>query len=301
MSARQRAKDLIARTVAALVPPTVFRDARYFNLWQSKGYHITPVHFYEPIPDTRTLRDTIWSRTSEMVGVEMNEAAQLALLEQFAARFKAEYDDVPPMNIRSSPDWEVLYCMVRHFRPRQVIEIGSGVSTRVSALALGRNREEFGTESTLTAIDPEPRVEIEGLAGLTEIRPAPVQDVPVSEFQRLGENDVLFIDSSHVLKIGGDVQYEFLEIIPRLRPGVLVHVHDIFLPSEYRREWVMERSIFWNEAYLLQAFLAFNSAFETVLSTSYLSHRHPDAMRRAFSLYAPETRPPGSYWFRRRC
>jgi hypothetical protein len=300
MSIKSKVKDLLAKSVATLVPPSVFLDGRYFNLWQGKGYHVMPVHFYNPIPDTRELKEELWTGTSEMVGVEMNEAGQLALLNEFAGRFKAEYDNVPPMNIRSMPDWEVLYCMIRKFRPRRVIEIGSGISTRVTARALEKNREETGTAAVFTAVDPVPRVEVpERLAGLTELRRGAVQDVPLSEFQALGENDILFIDSSHVLRIGGDVQYEFLEVIPRLRPGVLVHVHDIYLPFEYRREWVMERSIFWTEAYLLQAFLAFNSAFETVLSTSYLHHRHPEAMSRAFSLYDPSARPPGSFWMRR--
>jgi len=299
MMIKSAIKDLIAHVVAGVVPPGVFRDKRYFQLWQARGYHITPVHYYEPVPDTRTLKDDLWAKPSELVGVDMNEAQQLELLSEFAARYKSEYDGVAPMK-RGTPDWEVLYCMIRHFKPRRIIEIGSGVTTRVSAMAIQKNRQEMGIRASLVAIEPYPEQElIDGFPGLSELKRMPVQDVPLVEFGQLGENDILFIDSTHVLKIGSDVQFEFLEIIPRLRKGVLVHIHDIFFPYDYRRDWPMERSIFWNEAYILQAFLAFNSAFEVLWSSSYLHHRHSSAMQRAFSLYNPQRDLPGSFWMRR--
>lgn len=136
------------------------------------------------------------------------------------------------------------------------------------------------------------------MLGVRLIR-AEVQSVPLSEFEALGENDILFIESSHVLRIGSDVQYEFLEILPRLRPGVLVHVHDVFLPVEYLRRWVMEERRFWNEQYLLQAFLAFNSAFQVVWGGAYMSLRNPDALRSAFPRHDLRNTSPGSFWIRR--
>ncbi|HWE37991.1 MAG TPA: class I SAM-dependent methyltransferase [Isosphaeraceae bacterium] len=299
MGIRTATRDLIAQLVVRAVPPGIFRDKRYFRLWQSRGYHVTRVHFYEPIPDTVSLKDDLWARPSAMVGVDMRVEAQLELLAAFAERYKSEYEGVDPIT-RGTPDWEALYCVVRHFRPRRIIEIGSGVSTRVAALAVEENRRH-GVDARLTAIEPYPSDELRaGFPGLSDLKVTQVQDVPLSEFEALGENDILFIDSSHVLKLGSDVQYEFLEILPRLRPGVVAHVHDIFFPFEYRRDWPMEQSIFWNEQYLLQAFLAFNSAFEVLLSNSYIHHAHPDALRRAFDRYDPKVHHPGSFWMRRK-
>jgi hypothetical protein len=300
MGIRTATRDLIAHLVARSVPPEIFRDKRYFRLWQSRGYHVTRVHFYEPIPDTTTLKEELWEHPSAMVGVDMRVEAQLELLAAFAERYKSEYEGVDPIT-RGTPDWESLYCMVRHFRPRRIIEIGSGVSTRVAALAVEENRRRHGVDARLTAIEPYPSDELRsGFPGLAELKVTQVQDVPLSEFEALEENDLLFIDSSHVLKLGSDVQYEYLEVIPRLRAGVVVHVHDIFFPFDYRRDWPLDQAIFWNEQYLLQAFLAFNSAFEVLLSNSYVHHAHPDALRRAFGRYDPKVHQPGSFWMRRK-
>lgn len=191
--------------------------------------------------------------------------------------------------------------MIRHFKPRRIIEIGSGTSTGVSAMTIQKNHQETGIEASLIAIEQHPEQQlIDGFPGLSELRQIPVQDVPLAEFERLGENDILFIDSSHMLKTGSDVQYEFLEIIPRLRKGVVVHVHDIFFPYDYPRFFPMEWSMFWNEAYLLQAFLAFNPAFEVLWSSSYLHHYHPSALQQAFSRHDPQKAIPSSLWMQRK-
>ena len=128
---------------------------------------------------------------------------------------------------------------------------------------------------------------------------ARAQDIPLTEFARLQAGDILFIDSSHVLKIGGDVQYEFLEVLPRLNPGVLVHVHDIFLSAEYRREFVLGACRFWTEQYLLQAFLCFNDRFAVLWGSSLMHLRHPDALQAAFASYRPAAHWPASCWLRR--
>lgn len=299
MGLKTTARDLIAHFVARTVPPGIFRDKRYFRLWQSRGYHVSRVHFYEPIPDTRTLKEDLWEKPSGMVGVDMREKDQMDLLAGFA-KYGDEFGGFD--SVAGGPaDWNALYCMIRHFQPRRIIEIGSGISTRVAALAVTENRRVANVDATLTAIEPYPNDELRaGFPGLTNLVQKPVQEVALSEFEALRENDILFIDSSHVLKIGSDVQFEFLEIIPRLAPGVIVHVHDIFFPFEYRRDWPVDRAIFWNEQYLLQAFLAFNSEFEVLLSNSYMHHRHPEALHDAFRKYDPEVHQPGSFWMRRK-
>src|SRR5205814_10103081 len=113
-----------------------------------------------------------------------------------------------------------------------------------------------------------------GFPGLKSLVIKEVQQIDLDFFSQLQSGDVLFIDSSHTVKIGGDVNYLFLEVLPRLKLGVIVHVHDILFPLDYRRDWVKEQFRFWNEQYLLQAFLCFNSAFEVLLSTSYLGYYH---------------------------
>ena len=125
-----------------------------------------------------------------------------------------------------------------------------------------------------------------------------VQDVDVEFFSQLESGDILFIDSSHTVKIGGDVNYLFLEVLPRLKAGVIVHVHDIFFPFEYRRDWVLEEFRFWTEQYLLQAFLIFNSEFEVLMANSYLNHYHRPDLKAAF----PDLRRwiGGSFWMRRK-
>jgi len=177
----------------------------------------------------------------------------------------------------------ILYSMVRCFKPQKVIEIGSGNSTYLLAQGLKRNVEVTGQQSELTVIDPYPNDVVRaGFPGLSRLVLARVQDVPLSEFSALGENDMIFIDSSHVLSIGSDVQYEYLEMITRLNKGVVVHVHDVFLPGEYPRECVLGRHQFWNEQYLLQAFLAFNQSFQVIWSGIYMTFRHSDRLAAAF-------------------
>jgi hypothetical protein len=191
--------------------------------------------------------------------------------------------------------------MIRHYKPRRIIEIGSGYSTRCAASAIVRNRQiDPQYECELIAIEPYPdNVLKTGFPGFTRLIPLNLQEVPLSDFEKLQKNDILFIDSSHVLKIGSDVQYEYLELLPRLSSGVLVHLHDIFLPREYPKRWVIQQHKFWNEQYLLQAFLSFNSGFETVWAGGYIHNKYPEKIIEAFSFRNTNSESPGSYWIRR--
>jgi hypothetical protein len=242
----------------------------------------------------------------------MREDAQLALLSEVAARFRTEYAAFPsePTSDETqyhidnptftSVDGEMLYSLVRSARPRTIVEAGSGSSTKVIAQALRVNESEGVEPCEYLVIDPFPgRVVKRGIDRVSRVIEKRVQDVPLEAFTSLGESDILFTDSSHVLKIGSDVRYLFLEVIPRLAPGVMVHIHDVFLPDEYPRQWVMRDHRFWNEQYLLQAFLAFNQSWEVVWAGSYMHLRHPNALSHAFPSYGPARRP-GSFWMRRR-
>ena len=301
----------IVRGVRWRIGNIIFK--KLFTLWERLGFHITINHFYEPIPDTRTLKDDLWEKQSELVGIGMNEKSQIDLLSLFSSKFKKEYENFPRNETSilyqyyvdnrgfESVDGEILYCMIRHFKPKRFIEIGSGNSTYLSAQAILKNKEEDNAyECELVAIEPYPNDILKaGFPGLSKLVSKKVQDIPLSEFRKLRENDILFIDSSHVLKIGSDVQFEYLEILPRLHTGVVVHLHDIFLPAEYPKEWVLEKYIFWTEQYLLQAFLTFNDSFKVLWAGSYMHLKHPDKLEASFSSYKREERWPGSFWIRK--
>jgi hypothetical protein len=284
-----------------------------FRFWQHLGIHITRCHFYEAIPDTRTLRDGLWQHYSKLIGVNFDEKAQLDLLSHFRKAFKGKYDRFPmektsmpceyyiKNGIFESVDGEILYCMIGHFRPRRIIEIGSGYSTYLAAKAILNNQKDnHDYLCDLTAIEPFPnKILQKGFPGLSRLVQKPVQEVPYSKFEKLRDNDMLLIDSSHVLKIDSDVQYLYLEVLPRLDKGVLISFHDIFLPAPYRKEWVLKNHWFWNEQYLLQAFLTFNSCFEILWMGSYMHLMHSEELRSAFSSYDKERDWPGSFWIRK--
>jgi hypothetical protein len=209
---RQRVERGIANALAVLAPRRVMRNKRLFDVWERHGYHVTPVHFHEPIPDTGGFRDGTWDweKTTELVGVELDEAGQLAFLRE-CTRWRAEYDALrrgPGRDLHEfhfdnmlfgSVDAEVLYCMIRSRRPRRIFEIGSGWSTLLSAQAVRRNAED-GSPCELVAFEPYPNdVLRRGIPGVSRLVPRRLQDLPLETFAELEENDILFIDSSHVV------------------------------------------------------------------------------------------------------
>jgi len=184
--------------------------------------------------------------------------------------------------------------MVRYFQPRLIIETGSGLSSLLLCEAATKNNG-----ASLICIEPFPQKFLKvGFPGLDQLIEKKVQDVDLEFFSQLQSGDILFIDSSHTVKIGGDVNYLFLEVLPRLKPGVVVHVHDIFLPFDYRRDWVMEEFRFWTEQYLLQAFLTFNSEFEVLMANNYLSHYYEADLKATFP--SLNSWIGGSFWMRRK-
>jgi hypothetical protein len=219
-------------------------DPRYFTLWQKNGFHVTQVHFYSAIPDTRELDANCFKALSTLPGIDIRETSQLELLEVVRSDYALEYEALSNTCRSEKPrfyfgndsfesvDAEMLYGVVRHFKPRKFIEIGSGYSTLLTAQALQKNLEE-GCGCEFIAIDPFLPDFLRGeLPVEVEIKECRVQSVPLKDFQMLGSGDILFIDSSHVCKIESDVKFEFLEILPRLAPGVIVHIHDIFCPLD---------------------------------------------------------------------
>jgi predicted O-methyltransferase YrrM len=307
---KQFGRDLAAHVIAPLLR-RLAHDPKYFELWQSHGFHVASVHYYQPIPDTRVLPLSLWNRVSDLPGVDIREEQQKQLLSEIVGRFKDEYTAIPEGastqefhyylgNVAfEAVDAEMLFGLIRLLKPRRMYEIGSGFSTLLTADALRRNRVD-GYSCRFIAIDPDASAELEAkLPRDVALWRVPVQEVSLDEFESLCENDILFIDSSHVCKIGSDVQFLFLEVLPRLRPGVVVHIHDIFMPVEYPKQWVLDEHRFWNEQYLLQTFLSFNATFEVLWAGQWMHIKYPDLLMKAFPSYKAGV-SAGSFWFRRR-
>lgn len=283
---------------------------RHFNAWQESGFNLSPNHYYSPIPDVRSVENAL-DRESHLAGVDMRPAEQLAFLREVSEQCQGELEF--PESPMEQPhqfhfnngafervDAELLHCIIRFCKPRRILEVGSGYSTLVAAAACELNRRDALPPCRFTAIEPNPRPFLDGaVPGLSELVKLRLEDVGVERFLELDENDILFIDSTHVLKTGSDVAYLFLEILPRLRRGVYVHVHDIFLPADYPKHWIRDEHVFWNEQYLLQAFLAFNSSFSVISAAGFLHSRHSESLATAFPGYSPSQHRPGSFWMRR--
>jgi hypothetical protein len=197
-------------------------------------------------------------------------------------------------------DAELLYAMVRAQKPRRVLELGSGYSTLLIGISCRRNAED-GSPTEHIAFDPFPRGHIFGEKPPepTVFEPISAIDIPLERFQELGTGDILFVDTTHTVKLGSDVNHIILDILPTLSPGVLVHFHDIFIPWEYPREWFETMEYYWAEQYLLHAFLAFNDAFEVVLPAMAVARAHRNRLAAVVPTFTPETRP-GAFWIRRR-
>jgi hypothetical protein len=300
-AARRSLDRCTARLFSRLVRPAAAWDPKSFQIWEDRGLHLTPVHFYFPIPDTRELAVS-YPHRGECAGIDLRPELQLRLLAEVFPRCAAECAGWPKESTgggfhlaNDSFCWIdpfVYHGLIRHARPRTVIEVGAGYSTLVGVDAARRNGP-----TRYLCVDPFPRDFIaRGVPGVELVR-RPVQEMEISVFQSLAADDMLFVDSSHIVKTGGDVTFLVLEILPRLAPGVLVHFHDVFLPDEVPKDWVVDRHLFWTEQYLLQAYLADNPCVEVWFASHYISTRHPDAVRRAF----PNALGPGggSFWFRK--
>ncbi len=316
-NARRRAGGLLKRSSAARAPAVEVNEAAApATPAPDEGVaHPWPLgHFYSPVPDTVALgrepdRSRVWAAgTPELPGIDWNADAQLRLVREqlasqeplrFAARATGDPTEYHESNELFSPlDAWALQAMLRHLEPARMIEVGSGWSSLVTARV---NRELRGGDMDVTCIEPfVPDFLAGGVDGITRVLPTRVQDVPVERFLELEAGDVLFIDSSHVVKTGSDARYLYHEVLPRLRAGVVVHAHDIFLPAEYPEQWVLSGRG-WNEQYILQSFLAFNSAFEVLLAMAWLASTHPDTLEAAgFSAARVRAVGAGSFWMRRR-
>jgi Methyltransferase domain len=294
------AKSLLDRTALALFKTVPARAAHHLLfLAQSQpdvsdrwGYHIRPIHYYEPLPDFRSITTEQITRPRSYPGIDFRWEEQLSLLNELAA-YRNELIEVEfdfNNDYFGNFDAAVYYSLIRHLKPQRIIEIGGGYSTRIADKALARNGQ-----GRLTCIEPYPEERLNGAKLNVELIPKRVEEMDPEFFSCLKPNDILFIDSSHTVKFGSDVCYEFLEILPRIAAGVRVHVHDIFFPHDYPAEWLINRRLALNEQYLLEAFLSFNHEFRVALSNHWLCLDHGNDAARLW----PNTLSPSSFWMQR--
>jgi hypothetical protein len=280
----------------------VFRGIR--AVAERAGLQVVPKTYYSPVPDLKALPADVWDRRSELRGIHFDLDEQLAWIEASVGRAMREFDPAQAGGYRIDNDSygpvgaDLLHGVVRGLKPRRIVELGSGQSTLIMAAAAARNRAE-GTETELRAFDPFPSVAKPGLPGLAALEPLRAQDVPLDVFTGLEHGDVLFVDTTHTVKIDSDVNHIVLDILPVLAPGVIVHVHDIFMPYEYLREFAEKSGLHWSEQYLLQAFLSGNPGYEVLAAAYALCRDRPDAMARLAPTWRPGARP-SAFWMRRR-
>ena len=270
------------------------------------GLDVVPRNYYSPVPDLDRLPADHFTRAQPMPGVDLDIDAQMKWLETDLAPHIAEF----PYPREAGPqggfhldngnyetvDAETLWAIVRHLRPERIVELGSGFSTLVMAGAAAANRAE-GHATELRTFDPYARDFVRDAD--TKLVSESALDVPLERFDALGPGDILFVDTTHTVKTGSEVNRIVLEVLPRLAAGVHVHFHDVFLPYEYPREYLADQWWFWAEQYLLQAFLACNDRFEVTLAANALATERADRVAAVVPSFTPGVQP-GAFWIRRR-
>lgn len=267
-----------------------------------------PGHYYSPLVDTAEfieLRKSTHLIKASFPEIGLNEENQLALLKEFKKYYnELPFNEKPSDNLRyyydndffSYSDAIVLFCMIRNFKPKRIIEIGSGFS---SALLLDTNQHFFNSEIELTFIDPNPE-RLKSLLSDSErvdIVNIQVQKLDPEFFKSLEEGDFLLIDTSHVSKSGSDVNYIYFNILPFINKGVQIHIHDIFFPFEYPDKWIIKENRSWNELYLLRAFLAYSSTFEITYYNSFMEEKYKQYIQNEMPLFLKRTDIPcGGIW-----
>ena len=255
-----------------------------------------PGHYYSPLPSSQEyerIKDRIYGCQHPLAGIDLQEEEQLLLFYRLVKWYSdMPFTERPQEGMRYYFDNEFflyadgfwLYAMMREYKPKRIIEIGSGFS---SSLMLDMAERYFHNDIQFTFIEPDPKrlylLLRPGEKRQISLFEQPVQEVPLQLFDSLKAGDFLFIDSSHVGKFGSDVLYELHTILPRLKPGVLIHFHDIFYPFEYPRAW-LEQGRAWNECYFLHTFLQYNSTFIIKLFGNYLGQKHSELLAKAAPL-----------------
>lgn len=265
-------------------------------------------HYYQPLINPKKHLKYSLRKDRILTGIDFNIEEQLQLLSSF--NYQDELLQFPTeggnsktyfYNNRSfgSGDGEYLYNMIRHFKPRKLIEIGSGNSTLMARNAITKNSvKDLSYHCEHICIEPFEEAWLENLD--IELIREKVETLDRSIFQQLNANDILFVDSSHIIRPQGDVLYIIQQLLGSLKKGVIIHFHDIFSPKDYPDAWIMKKHWLWNEQYLLEAFLSHNDSFKIIASVNYLAHYHQKELKDKCPVYArQENREPGSFWIQK--
>lgn len=307
----KRALGIAALPFVALAAPFFAIAARTgvgIGLCRRLGFHPLRVHFYSPVPEYESLPASYFTERHDLPGVALDDAALRIELKRLAA-FAPECDWPEQESVAGAyyaqngmfglSSAALLHAMIRAHGCRRVIEVGGGYSSLVALGAL----EKAGPGASFTCVEPHPApwlVQALERAGAQLVR-TPAQALPAGFFDALGPGDLLFIDSSHVAKLASDVNHLFLRVIPALKAGVLVHVHDIYIPYEYpAAHFFSDNKQFWNEQYLLQALLSCNPTFEVLMPGWYVQMDLAAEFRAAFPRCDPQRhRRSSSFYFRK--
>ncbi|MBB4639765.1 class I SAM-dependent methyltransferase [Rhizorhapis suberifaciens] len=315
MAFGEQTKDRVGALLAkGLAGPLRFfansppRASRTGDQLRKNGIAIYERHYYNPFITDQDLLHPL-ENDRKIPGIKLDAGQQLEFLRSLRGLDELEAFFAPAADERSycfenqgdygHGDADILYGMIRTFKPRRLIEIGAGQSTKLAQAAIACNVAEDGDyQCAHICIEPYEQPWLERL-DVTVIRER-VERCPAELFAGLDENDILFIDSSHVIRPQGDVLFEFLQILPTLKSGVLVHIHDIFTPADYPEEWIFDRKVLWNEQYLLEAFLSMNAGYGILVASNWLAKRYNACLRAILPgmLQKPSARP-GSFWIRR--
>jgi predicted O-methyltransferase YrrM len=270
---------------------------------------VPPGHFFSPIVNTTEASkhlDAIVQDVTEVPGIAVDRAAMVATWRELSPFLK----DIPFADNKGGAlryhfdnpayswgDGSVLHAMLRYFKPKRLVEIGSGYS---SACSLDTIDAYLNGVCEVTFIEPYAAL-LRELLGATASRvrilEKPVQDVPLDVFQSLAAGDILFIDSTHVLRTGSDVCFELFEILPRLAPGVVVHFHDMFWPFEYPRQWAVDDNRSWNELYAVRAFLTKNDSWRVLFFNDYFAKFERRLVEETFPTFLRNS--GGALWVQR--
>lgn len=311
----------IILSIPVFIAASILKLVRRLGIWRmpiSKAIFnfigIYPIrdHYYEPSFNHK--KNLVHSLRLErnLPGIDLNEMGQLELLRQF--EYSSELTKIPVKPSSNSPstfyyenpnfpegDAECFYSMIRLKKPNVIIEIGSGFSTMVARLAIDQNKKDnLYYNCHHICIEPFEMPWLDEIAGVEILRQR-VEDVDMSIFSMLNENDILFIDSSHMIRPQSDVLTECLGILPSLNPGVLIHFHDIFTPFDYPDKWLIDEVKFWNEQYILEAFLSCNKKFQVILALNFLNSKHPAKLEEKFPMLKNQFNKiePRSFWIRK--
>lgn len=249
------------------------------------GFRCFPQVFYSPLVDPGEINLSRMGKKRELPGVRI-DMAKVSMWFREISRYAPEFSWAPRDGATGKVPWAetyttldsvVLYCLLRHLKPRRYIEVGCGVSSQVSSEALRAN-ERQGVRAEAAFIEPFPGPRLEGVDLYGRLLVKKIQEVSLADFQSLEANDVLFIDTSHVLKCQNDVEYELLHIFPSLRPGVMIHIHDIYTPYEQPEDWLLGRYApgASNEQYAVEALLSGGDQFEVCLPLHLVGREFPE-------------------------